>query len=295
VSVSAVRAVLDRHRLASLPALGQNFLVDPELASKLARRAGVGPDETVLEIGTGLGILTRALAERARRVVTLEVDAGLMRFLEGERVLPGNVALLHRDALRADLAGLLPAGEPARVVANLPYAIASPLLRRLLDLRERLRGWSVTVQREVAQRLAAGPGSRDYGSLAVLHHLTVRVEGGLDLHAQCFYPVPRVSSRFVNLRPLEEALLSPGELPWVERVVRAAFRHRRKTLVNSLVTCARTEAAGLPLPGSEGVQRVLLELGIDPRVRAEHLNPHQILDVARRLDGGPGARGGAHG
>jgi 16S rRNA (adenine1518-N6/adenine1519-N6)-dimethyltransferase len=223
--------------------------------------------------------------------VSLEVDAGLVGALLKEGALPANVDLRHEDALRADLAVLLPAAGPARVVANLPYAIAAPLLRRLLDLRERLEGWSVMIQREVAQRLEAGPGSRDYGSLAVLHRLTVRVESGFDLHPRCFYPVPRVTSRFLSIRPLPEPILSPGELVGVERIVRAAFRHRRKTLVNSLRTALGTGGRFPP----ELLLDVLTSLGREPSIRAEQLEPEELLELARRLTDAASVEGSPHG
>ena len=272
-----IRALLDRHGLAARKDLGQNFLVDAQVARKLVARSGTRADEVVLEIGTGLGILTRALAGQARRVVSLEIDAGLVRVLRGEGELPANVDLVHTDALEGDLATWLPAHGPARLVANLPYAIASPLLRRILDLRGRLRGWSVLVQREVANRLKAEPGSRDYGSLAVLHRLAVRFEGSLLVRPGCFHPVPRVVSTFVTMGPRKRPLLDPGELAGVERVVRAVFRHRRKTLLNSL-------RASEPDPHlGELAERSLREQGIDPRTRAEVLTPEQHLRLARAL------------
>ncbi|HSD27231.1 MAG TPA: 16S rRNA (adenine(1518)-N(6)/adenine(1519)-N(6))-dimethyltransferase RsmA, partial [Vicinamibacteria bacterium] len=276
VSVADVRATLERFGLAAHRARGQNFLVDPHLAAKLVARAGVGPGETVLEIGTGLGILTRALAARAARVVSVEIDAGLVRAVHAEGGLPAHVELHHADALELDLAALLPGGGPARVVASLPYAVASPLLRRLLDLRARVEGFGVLLQAEVANRLKAGPGSRDYGSLAVLHQLTVKVGRGLPVSPRCFHPVPRVLSTFLTLTPLREPLLAPGELPEVENLVRAAFRHRRKTVANSL-------RAALPRLQGEVLERVLHEQGIDPRARAESLAPRELLGLARSL------------
>ena len=153
MSAANVRDLLARHGLLARRDLGQNFLVDAALARKLVARSGAAPGDMVLEIGAGLGVLTCALAETAARVVSLEVDAGLVRALVTEGCLPANVDLRHEDALRADLAALLPPAGAARVVANLPYAIAAPLLRRLLDLRERLEGWSVMIQREVAHLL----------------------------------------------------------------------------------------------------------------------------------------------
>jgi len=263
VSPAEIRALLERHGLRARRDLGQNFLADARLAAKLAAEARVAPGDFVLEIGCGLGVLTRALAERARRVVALEVDAGLVRAVRAEGALPAAAELRHADALGADL----PA--PRRVVANLPYAVSSPLLRRLLDLRDLLAGWAVMVQREVAQRLLAAPGTRDYGSLTVLHRLVARVERVLDVHPQCFWPVPEVTSTFLRLEPLAEAP-DGEELAEVERIARAGFAHRRKTLVNSLRAEGRGELEGR-----------LAEAGIAPGARAEVVPPETWLRLAR--------------
>ena len=275
---SEVRDLLERHGLAARRDLGQNFLVDPELARKLVRHAGVEPEDAVLEIGTGLGILTRALAERARRVETLEVDAGVVRLLREEKLLPENVALVHADVRRVDLAERVAAlGAPVRVVANLPYSVGSLVLRDLLDLRDRLAGWAVMLQKEVGDRLVAEPGSGDYGSLTVLHALTVRVERKQDLAPRCFHPPPKVTSTFLRITPREDSPLLPGELERVERVVRAAFAKRRKTLANALRGGLR------PAPEPGAVAALLEEMGLDPRIRAERLTPDQHLELARRL------------
>jgi 16S rRNA (adenine1518-N6/adenine1519-N6)-dimethyltransferase len=164
-----------------------------------------------------------------------------------------------------------------RVVANLPYSISAPLLRRLLDLRARLSDWSVMLQREVAARLLAAPGSRDYGSLAVLHRLCVDLGKELVLAPGCFFPVPRVRSTFVRMRPRPDAP-GAGELADIERVIRAAFAQRRKTLVNSL--------RGAPLeglPSAEALGAVLASVGIPPRARAESVPPERFLALARAL------------
>ena len=275
VSAAEVRAILARHGLRAQRSRGQNFLVDDALAARLVDLAGVEEGDGVLEIGTGLGVMTRALAARAARVVTLEVDSGIVRALLAEGALPAKVELIHADALRADLASLLRRlGSPARVVANLPYSISAPVLRRLLEVRELLVDWSVMLQREVARRLVAPPGSRDYGSLGVLHGLVTRVEAKLELPPGCFYPVPRVRSSFLRIAPLAHALVAPGELGAVEAILRRAFGMRRKTLANAL-----REFGASP----ESLAQALDEVGIDRRARAEQLPAARFVALARAL------------
>ena len=207
---SQTRELLDRRGLHLRRELGQNFLVDVPQAERLADLAGVQAGDHVLEVGTGLGALTRALAARAARVVTLEIDSGVAAALREEALLPEGVELHHVDALEADLAGLLGdvPREHAKVVANLPYSAATPLLRVLLDQREVFASWSVMVQREVGERLAAQPGERDYSSFAVLHALTARVDVVAELPAEVFFPAPKVVSSFLRVTPNRETDLS---------------------------------------------------------------------------------------
>ena len=288
MNLSSVRATLARHGLLARRDLGQSFLVDDAMAARLVQLAGVEPGDTVIEIGAGLGTLSVALAARAARVVALEIDAGLVRALRAERVLPRNVELLHADALSADLAGLI--RGPTRLVANLPYSVASPLLRRLLDLRGELIDWSVMLQREVALRVIAAPDTRAYGSLAVLHALTVDVVKCAELAPGLFYPPPRVRSTFLRITPLRVPQLAPGELAGVERIVRAAFSKRRKTLSNALRGSDLAPAVGA-VPGA--LELLLQRLAIDPRARAESLAPERLLELARALTAGSAGGAGA--
>jgi 16S rRNA (adenine1518-N6/adenine1519-N6)-dimethyltransferase len=282
VSAGAVRSLLARHGLRPNRELGQNFLVDEHLAARLVEQAGVAPGDCVIEIGAGLGVLTRALAARAARVIALEIDAGLVRALRAEGGLPANVELLHADALETDLAALARgAAGRVRLVANLPYAVSSPLLRRLLAARRALADWSVMLQREVADRIAAKPGGRDFGSLAVLHALTVRVERGMRLRPGCFFPAPKVESCVLRMTPRADSPLvvdaRGDELERVERVARAAFATRRKRLANAL----RTDAA---LVAGCDLEALLGRLGIDPDARAEVLPPETFLALSRALE-----------
>lgn len=280
MSAGEVRAFLERHGLAARRDLGQNFLVDTGVAERLVDISGVAPGDGVVEIGTGLGILTRALASRGARVTSVEVDAGLVRALRAEKTLPASVELIHGDALEVDLEALLrDAGPGARVVANLPYSISAPLLRRLLDHRELLAEWCVMLQRDVAVRLLAEPGSRAYGSLAVLHRLTVSLERVMELSPNCFFPVPKVRSTFVRMRPLPACPLTRRDLDALEPLLRAAFAKRRKTLVNSL----RGSAFACD---DEALRRV----GCEPGARAEQLPPESFVALAKQLHVLPEAR-----
>jgi len=282
VSLRFVRDTLDRHGLRLQRDLGQNFLVEEGLADRLALLSGVEAGDCVIEVGTGLGVLTRALARRAERVVTIEIDSGLVAALREDALLPDNVELLHADALEVDLRGLVRDFGKARVrlVANLPYSVASPLLRRLLDLQHDLVDWSVMLQRELAVRLVADPGSRDYGSLTVLHRLVAYVSREMDLRPGCFFPAPKVDSSFLRVFPREDSPLEHGELPEVERVVRALFNQRRKTILNGL------RAAGLSASSDkDALLAALAAVQVDARQRAEKLEPEVLLALARRLRG----------
>jgi 16S rRNA (adenine1518-N6/adenine1519-N6)-dimethyltransferase len=279
VKASEVRRLLARHGLAPNRELGQSFLVDAALAARLVELAGVEPDDRVIEIGAGLGALTRALADRGARVWSLEVDAGLVRALRAEALLPAGVELIHADALEFDLESLVRrVGSPARVVANLPYSISAPALRRLLDLRSLLVDWSVMLQKEVALRVLASAGSRDYGSLAVLHHLTVDVTRTLELAPAHFHPPPKVRSLFLRMVPRAAGNVGEGELEAIERVVRAAFSKRRKTIANAL-----RGPAGEALWSAARVRAALEESGIEAGERAERVPAERFLALARAL------------
>jgi 16S rRNA (adenine1518-N6/adenine1519-N6)-dimethyltransferase len=279
LSAADIKSFLARHGLLARRDLGQNFLVDETLAARLVELSGVEPGDRVIEIGTGLGVLTRALAKRAQHVVTIEIDSGIVRALRADAALPDNVELVHADALEFDLAECVGARTgPVRLVANLPYSVSAPLLRRCLDLRDRLEDWSVMLQSEVATRLLARPGSRDYGSFSVLHGLTVAFSKAMELSPNCFFPVPKVDSTFVRITPLDTPLVDDGELRQVEQVVRAAFAKRRKTLVNSLrAGTLRTEHS------ADDLKAALSRCAIEPLARAESLSPEQLLALAREL------------
>jgi 16S rRNA (adenine1518-N6/adenine1519-N6)-dimethyltransferase len=277
---------LDEHGLRLSRDLGQNFLIDTDLADELARLAGASPGDLVFEVGTGLGVLTRALAARADRVRTVEIDSGLVRVLEAESLLPDNVELIHGDAREIDWQAWIDESErPVRVIANLPYSVATPLLRSLLDLAEGLEDWSVMLQSEVAQRLVAETGTRAYGSLTVLHRLVADVDLIATVSPDRFFPRPKVDSSFVRIWPRANGPLRPGELVRVERLVRAAFSQRRKRVTNGLDRIAEKRWPDLGKTARrERLESLLDSVGIDPGLRPERIEPEAWLALSRRFE-----------
>ena len=274
-------ALLKAFGLRASKKRGQNFLVQPATAAAIARLLGAGPGDTVVEIGSGLGALTLALAESAGRVVAVEVDRGVLRAL-GEILADegaGNVEIMELDALKLDWRALAQeAGGQVLVAGNLPYNISSPLLFNLLDNLEAWRSACFMVQKELGLRLAAGPGAKDYGRMAVLVKTFLSVEPGLQLGPEQFFPRPAVDSRVVCLKKLERPLVEfsgRDEVEFFRKVIKAAFSQRRKTLANSLM-------GGLRLK-RDPVASALEEAGVDGGRRAETLTPVEFGRLASAL------------
>ena len=272
-------AILKAHGLRAGKKRGQNFLTQPSTAQAIVRSAEIGPDDTVLEIGAGLGALTLPLAARAARVVAVEVDRGIFAALE--QVLAqagaGNVEPRLADALALDWPALArEAGGPLVVAGNLPYSISSPLLFLLLEQRALWKSASLMLQKEVARRLTSRPGSKDWGRLSVLMQRWCSVRAGMEVGPGQFFPRPAVASQMVHLAPREDAAAGPEAEAAFARVVKAAFSQRRKTVVNSL-------AAGLDRPRQE-VAAALEQAGIDPRRRAETMTLAEFTALGLALE-----------
>ena len=250
--------------------LGQHWLVDANIVRVAGRLAELGPDDVVLEIGPGLGILTAFLADHARFVHTVELDRSLAPALEERLGARENVRLVYGDAVTLALHELEP--PPAKLVANLPYQIATPLLVESLDGLPTVRRWCVMVQREVADRLFAAPATKPYGSVSVLVQLTAEQTGFHSVSRSVFRPPPKVDSALVAFRRTRDW---GGEFVRVKAVVQAAFAHRRKTLANSLALARVAER--------ENVERALVRLGHDAGVRAEALAPAELERLALAL------------
>ena len=246
--------------------LGQHFLVDENVLGVIGRLAELEPDDVVLEIGPGLGVLTRYLARRVALVHAVELDASLEPHLRGAG---DNVRLHFGDALHLDLAALAP--DAAKLVANLPYNVATPLIVESLDGLPNVERWCVMVQREVADRLFASPGTKAYGAVSVLVQLVAARTGFHAVSRNVFRPRPNVDSALVAFRrrPL------PPEFATVKRVVEAAFAHRRKTLPNSVALSG--------LAARERTEAALASVGRKATVRAEALAPEEFVKLALLL------------
>lgn len=280
---SEIKDILQKHGLAPSKQLGQNFLVQPALAQRIVDAAGITDADTVVELGVGLGALTRPLAARAAQVVGLEIDAGIIKFHQANQLLPPNVELRHQDLLRADFAALATElGGPLKIIANLPYAITNPLLFKLVEQRHSLRQAVLMIQKEVALRLSARPGTKEYGILSVLLGTCATVERLLEVGPGNFYPRPKVDSLVVaiNFHNRPPPVFTAGgqirDFNLLRRVVDSAFGQRRKTLLNSL------SGGGLALERAE-VAAALAAAGIDPRLRAEKLTTEDFLKLTQAI------------
>jgi 16S rRNA (adenine1518-N6/adenine1519-N6)-dimethyltransferase len=258
--------------MVSARRLGQNFLVDPNILDVIERLAALSPDDVVLEIGGGLGVLSERLAARVAHLHVVEVDRGLESSLREALGGFDGVSVHMADALDLDLSALDP--RPGKVVANLPYGIAATVILKTIEELPSVEGWLAMVQREVGERLAATPGTSAYGAPSVLAQLSCEVRVVRSISRNVFRPVPHVDSVLVSLRRVDGAPVEPE----VRALVHDAFAHRRKALAGSLAL-----APGA-VPGVRDAARAaLVELGHPPDERAERLGPAEFVELAARL------------
>ncbi|MBV8489004.1 MAG: ribosomal RNA small subunit methyltransferase A [Candidatus Eremiobacteraeota bacterium] len=269
------RALLARWGLRPKKKFGQNFLVEDNAARRIARLTlSSGDSARVLEIGAGTGALTRALLdEGAAGVTVLEIDAALVDVLRSRDDL-SNVEIVCADALEFDYARWA-GGRPWRVAGNLPYNIATPLIVRFAEMNDGPLSLCVMVQKDVADRLAAKPGSKAYGSLSVAVQYAMEVERSFTLGPRSFYPPPKVHSTVVMLRRRAVPAVKPRDFALFRKVVRAAFAYRRKTLANSLSLALGIERAS--------VERALASCNLSPELRGERLTLDDFSRVADAL------------
>lgn len=263
MNVGEIREILRSHGVRPRKELGQSFLLHEEIACKIADRAELGKRETVLEIGAGLGILTEPLLRRAGRVIAVEVNAGLCEALKTRLRDFKNLTVLNEDILRLDLKKLLRGERPGtlKIVANLPYQISSPILNYILTNRSLIELAVLTLQDEVARRVVAQPGKRDYGLLSVLIQYRALSETLFSIEPSAFYPTPRVLSTVVRLKLRSSPAISVDERLFL-KLLKASFSQRRKMLKNALGASFSPEL----------VNKISSYSGIDLRRRAETLS-----------------------
>lgn len=272
--------VLQRHNFTFQKKYGQNFLIDPNVLERVIGAAEVSKEDCVLEIGPGIGTMTQLLAERAGKVVAVEIDRNLIPILEETLSPYSNVTVINEDILKLDVEEAIRVrgeGRPVKVVANLPYYITTPIIMSLLEGGAPLESITVMVQKEVAERMQAGPGTKDYGALSLAVQYYSRPEVVANVPPNCFIPRPNVGSAVIRLTrygtpPVQAA--DPGKL---FTVIRASFNQRRKTLANSL-----GNAPGLSV-SRERVAGILEEMGLPAMIRGEALTLEQFAELSDRL------------
>nr|WP_304955686.1 16S rRNA (adenine(1518)-N(6)/adenine(1519)-N(6))-dimethyltransferase RsmA [uncultured Acetatifactor sp.] len=270
--------VLQRHNFIFQKKYGQNFLIDPNVLERVIDAARVTEEDCVLEIGPGIGTMTQLLAERAGKVIAVEIDRNLIPILEETLSPYSNVTLINEDILKLDIRELVQGqqGRPVKVVANLPYYITTPIVMGLLEGGAPLKSITVMVQKEVADRMQAGPGTKEYGALSLAVQYYAEPEVVANVPPNCFIPRPSVGSAVIRLTKHKTPPVRCHEKKMFA-IIRASFNQRRKTLANSL-----GNAAGLGV-SRDRVVEALEEMGLPAMVRGEALTLEQFAELSNRL------------
>jgi 16S rRNA (adenine1518-N6/adenine1519-N6)-dimethyltransferase len=256
--------------------LGQHFLVDRNILDKVIRTAQVGEEDVVLEVGPGLGEMTLALAHRAKRVIAVEIDPRLVAILEKKMEDYPNVEVVRSDILKLDFNHFFKKeGEWIKVVANLPYQISTPLIFHFIELREFFSTLTLMLQKEVAERMVAASGRKEYGPLSIFIQMFSDISIPFFIKPSAFFPPPKVESAVVHMAWKEKPLIGKNDEAWFKKVVKACFGYRRKTLINAL------KHSELTLP--ESLKLEMEEIGIDPRRRPETLTIQEFISLAKVL------------
>ena len=269
--------VIQKYQFAFQKRFGQNFLIDAHVLEKIVSAAGITKDDCVLEIGPGIGTMTQYLAESAGQVIAVEIDTNLLPILADTLKDYSNVKVINQDILKVDINELVKEynnGRPIKVVANLPYYITTPIIMGLFESNVPIDNITVMVQKEVADRMQVGPGSKDYGalSLAVQYYASPYIVANVP--PNCFIPRPNVGSAVIRLTRYEEPPVKVKDEKKMFSLIRASFNQRRKTLVNGLGN------AGLPGITKESASAALEQMGLSPTVRGEALTLEQFAQLS---------------
>lgn len=257
------REVVEKHEFRFSKSLGQNFLVDETVLEDILNSAEVNKDDMVIEIGPGVGTLTRELLKRAKKVVAIELDSRLIGILEDELSDFDNFTLINKDALKVDFKELIGDEKSVKIVANLPYYVTTPIISKLLTEEYKFKSLTIMIQKEVAERMAASPGNKDYGALSLLAQYYCNTEIVRRVSPNSFIPRPKVDSIVIKLEKLGEPKVKVEDEKLFFSLVRAAFNMRRKTLWNA------TKTLGFE---KEVMEQIYSESEIDPKRRGETLS-----------------------
>ena len=274
-------AVLNRYGFSFQKKFGQNFLIDENVVEKIVRDAGVTKDDFVLEIGPGIGTMTQILCENAREVVAVEIDDKLIPILTEDTLSwYDNVTVIHEDILKLDIVKLANernGGKPIKVVANLPYYITTPIIMGLFESHVPLDSTTIMVQKEVADRMQVGPGTKDYGALSLAVQYYAKPQILLNVPASCFMPRPNVDSAVIQLTRYEKPPVEVADEHLMFRLIRASFNQRRKTMTNSVGNSPELSVS------KEQMAAALEKCGLSATVRGEALTLAQFAELANVL------------
>ena len=269
--------IIQKYEFAFQKKFGQNFLIDGHVLNKILAAADITKNDFVLEIGPGIGTMTQYLAEAAGHVCAVEIDKLLIPILEETLAGYSNVEILNEDILKVDIAALVEkknGGKPIKVVANLPYYITTPIIMGLLEGHVPVESITVMVQKEVAQRMQAQPGSKDYGALSLAVQYYCEPYIAANVPPNCFMPRPKVGSAVIRLKTFEKPPVNTSNEALMFRLIRASFNQRRKTLVNGLNNSPELDFSKDEITGA------LEKLGVSPNVRGEVLTLRQFARLA---------------
>jgi 16S rRNA (adenine1518-N6/adenine1519-N6)-dimethyltransferase len=272
--------VLQKYGFTFQKKFGQNFLIEPGILDTIVRAAGVTEEDCVLEIGPGIGTMTQYLAEKAGKVIAVEIDKALIPILADTLSAYNNVTVINEDILKLDINRLAEeqnGGKPFKVVANLPYYITTPIIMQLFESHVPLSSITIMVQTEVAERMQVGPGTKDYGALSLAVQYYSRPEIVTHVPPTCFMPRPNVGSTVIKLNRYENPPVETANEAFMFALIRASFNQRRKTLMNGL-----NNASGLPVSKDE-VAAALEKMGLPLTVRGETLTLEQFAELGTLL------------
>ena len=279
------KELLGEHGLAPSKKRGQNFLKHQSTARQIVTKAGFSSDDHIVEVGVGLGALTLSLAQQVRRVTGIEVDRGIVAYLEKSAVLPEHVDIIHQDILKCDFAALRKkVGAPLKIISNLPYSISNPFIFKLIDHRALIDQTVVLLQKEMAQRLTSAPHCKEYGIPSVLVQSCARVRPLMEVGAAEFHPRPKVDSLLIEIR-FDPATPAPDHYETLRATVRAAFSSRRKTLANNLSASLPKDIFGYMDKSQKRslVLEVLDSANLRADTRAENVTVEQFNTLAERI------------